>query len=151
MFWLADRLHAIRPTRALGLKTDGHFRRRFNFPTTRCLGSELRHRTSTAFVCVTLGMSYADARPMLQRALPTAEIVVPRAAFQLNYKGVLVQTPDFANTVSVQRKQDETGSNEYLVLRFSGPASGNQLIAISRILNYADPLKAPTVSDVRAG
>jgi hypothetical protein len=100
---------------------------------------------------VTLGMSYADARPMLQRALPTAEIVVPRAAFQLNYKGVLVQTPDFANTVSVQRKQDETGSNEYLVLRFSGPASGNQLIAISRILNYADPLKAPTVSDVRAG
>ncbi|QOZ55434.1 hypothetical protein XH90_31755 [Bradyrhizobium sp. CCBAU 53338] len=99
---------------------------------------------------VQLGMSYLESRAILEKALPKAEISVPRAAIQLNYKGALIQTPDFANVVSVARKQDETGSWENITLRFSGPASGNQLIALGRILTYGDPIKAPRLADFRA-
>jgi len=99
---------------------------------------------------VQLGMPYSDARSIIEKALPKAEITVPPSAIQLNYKGALIQTPNFANVVSVARKQDDTGSWESITLRFSGPASGNQLIALSRILTYGDPIKAPRMADVRA-
>ena len=95
------------------------------------------------------GTTFSDAKVLLSKALPNAAVNAPLAGIQINYRGVVVQTSEFVSQLTFTRPASETGIDEYIVAAFSGPASGNQNVGLRRIINYKNPLSAPSIAELK--
>ncbi|WBU29368.1 hypothetical protein OOZ54_22305 [Rhodopseudomonas palustris] len=97
---------------------------------------------------IQIGMTVGVAKSSIEKALPGLKINTSASRLSYSSRGVTVQTPDFVSDVTVNPIMNVVKPvkvNEALALTFSGPASGNQLIAAARRTTYSDVVQAPAV------
>lgn len=118
-------------------------------------GLNLPSGVSADILGVAVGESYAEARPKLQALLAESQ---PPHGFDDRSITITMQSPStsarvqatFPGEIHVRRRLPGSGAariREEIVVHFSAPSSGSQVLGIKRTLHYEQP-DEPRVSDL---